>query len=415
IYTDEDEITHREAYLKNNMEFFTTGGDMNAWCHGAAGIGLSRLRAHELFKDMNSQFHEMVLKEAMVAIEKTIATDIELENLRTLFILCHGSGGNTELFLQAYETFKDEKYLSLAEKVAQKALDSQKKFSKYLCGYRGDPGNEEEEDTSLFMGNAGIGYFYLRVLAPHDVPSILIPKIDAVTSQPYPLSLPEVGKKLLKKYFSRSIALIEKFHDRELTCFLNDTPLDISGKPLKHSFIDFMEKTIPGMSPREQNCISDAFILEREKIKMDEAIPGHSYLDIKDKVLRERAEKLVESDENAFLDLKLILEPTVQIATTEWDWSVDNEKEWPNNINLEPDIFPLLLKPMPQKILEEPLSPMSYTILGGFEGGNSVTNVRIQTIEAFETLTPEQEKMLTEKIIEQIKQALLAGILIPVL
>lgn len=416
IYTDEDEQSHRKAYLENDMAFFTKGGDMNAWCHGAAGIGLSRLRAYELFRDMNPQLAALYQQEVAMAIEKTVAADIEIESPNKLFILCHGCGGNSELFLNAYETFKDEKYLSLAKKIAQKALASQKQLSQYLSGYRAKPTKEskEEEDTSLFMGNAGIGYFYLRVLASHDIPSILIPKINATTSQPYPLSLPEVGKKILKNYFSRSITMAEKFLPRKLTDFFNDNPLDINSIPLKQSFISFMEKTIPTIPAKEQNCLMDALILEREKLKMDDAIPSHSYLGIKDKILHAQAEKLVEMGQDAFLNLKLILEPTVQIATTEWDWNLDKEKDWSNNINLEADIFPLLLKPFPQKILEEPLSPMSYTILGGFEGGNSVANVCQLTIDAFETLTPDQEKMLTEKIFEQIKQALFAGILIPV-
>jgi hypothetical protein len=263
------------------------------------------------------------------------------------------------------------------------------------------------------MGSAGVGYFYLRVLAPHDIPSILIPTIDAASSLSYPLTLPELGKKLLNKYFSRSITMSEKLCHPELTRFFNDNPLDINAEPLKKSFITFIEKTIPGMLPGQQNCFSDAFILEREKTKMDEAIPSHSYLEIKNKVLREQAEKLIALAPDDFLNLKLILEPTIQIATTEWDWNFANESEWLNNMSLEPDIFPVLLKPMPQKIIEESLSPMSYTILGGFEGGNTVAGVQKLTIEAFETLTPDQEKMLTEKIIEQIKQALLAGILIP--
>ncbi|MCX6580678.1 MAG: hypothetical protein NT166_10905 [Candidatus Aminicenantes bacterium] len=418
-YTPEDEEAHRKAFLENNIKFFTGGGDMNAWCHGAAGIGLSRLRAYELFKDINTRLSELYRNDAAVAIEKTIATDLEMKNPNALFILCHGSGGNAELFLKAYETFNDEKYLALAEKVARKALDSREKLSLYLSGYRGasTKGSKEEEDTSLFMGNAGIGYFYLRVLAPHDIPSILIPRIDAVASpsQTFPLSLPEAGKELLKKYFSRTIAMAEKYRPRELADFFSNNPLDIHRERLGDMFMAFMDKTLAAMPPREQNCLSDVLILEREKVKMDEAIPSHSYLEIKDKVLNEQARKLAALDGDAFLNLKLILEPTVKIATTEWDWSAANEKEWLDNISLEEDIFPLLLKPTPLKILEEPLSPMTYTILGGFEGGNTVESVRLLTIDAFETLTPEQERMLTEKIIEQIKQALLAGILIPIL
>jgi hypothetical protein len=247
----------------------------------------------------------------------------------------------------------------------------------------------------------------------------LIPSLNTTYSgkqdlSAYPwlsISLPDAGKELLKKYFNRTLVMAETFHPRELAKFLDETPLDINNIPT-HSFITFMDKAIASMPPKEQNCLSDVFILEKESLEMDEAIPSHSYLDIKQKVLNEKAGELTQLDNDAFMKLTLVLEPDTQVATTEWNWNPSNQKGWVNNINLEPDIFPLVLKPTPMAILEESLSPLSYTILGGFEEANTVENVRKETIDAFEKLTPDQEKMLTGKIIEQIKQALLAGILV---
>ncbi len=418
IYNDEDEEKHRKAYLENDMEFFTAGGDMNAWCHGAAGIGLSRLRAMELFKE-NSQKDLQKFYETHVlqAVEKTIATDVKGGNKSPSFILCHGGGGNSELFLYAYEMFGDEKYLALAEEVAQQALDFQKEHKRYICGYRAS--SSKDEDTSLFMGNAGIGYFYLRVLAPHDVPSILIPtltttaKDDDIAACPtLSLSLPGTAKELLNKYFQRTLLMAEKFLPRELDAFLNNAPSDFDKTPLKTAFVNFMETNLSTLPPKEKNCLGDVFILEREKIKIDEAIPSHSWLEIKQKTRSQKAEELNTLDNETFLKLKLVLEAETRIATTDWDWSFANQEEWGNNINLEADIFPLLIKPGPFTVMEEPLSPLSYTILGGFTEKRLVEDVRKETIDAFESLTPDQEKMLTEKIVEQIKQALTAGILI---
>lgn len=426
IYNDEDEEAHRKAYLENNLEFFTRGSDMNAWCHGAAGLGLSRLRAYELFKNKNTSNddnynYKLCELDITNAIEKTTQTDIDYKDGIPLFILCHGRTGNAELFLKAYEIFNDKKYLSLAETVAQKALDYRKEKDKYLSGYR-DIG--QEEDTSLFMGTSGIGYFYLRLLAPHETPSIMIPTINTTitgreilsTHSFITISPLDMAKQLVKKYFKRTLIIAEKCLPEELTDFFNNVRLDINPKtiPLKHSFITFMEKTIPSMPPKVQSYLSDIFSLEREKIKMDEAIVSHSLLNIKEKIYNERAKKLVETDTDTFLNLTLILEPETCIATTDWNWNLANEDEWVNNINLEPDTYPLLLKPTPFGIMEEPLSPMSYTILNAFEKGKQVEAARQETIDAFESLTPEQENMLTGKIIQQIKQALLVGILIEV-
>jgi len=418
IYNDEDEQKHRKAYLDNDMEFFTVGGDMNAWCHGAAGIGLSRLRAMELFKEISqNDLQKLYETHTLQAVEKTTATDIERENPVPSFILCHGGGGNAEIFLEAYRIFKDKKYLALAEKVAQQALDFHKKNNRYICGYRA--AKTEEEDTSLFMGNSGIGYFYLRVLAPHDVPSILIPTLNSKargdSCDAYPtltLSLPDTGRELLKKYFQRTLVMAEKFLPRELEAFLDTAPSEFEKTPLKDAFTDFIEKNLSALPPKEQTCLNDVFILEREKVKIDDAVQGHSRLEIKRKVLSEKAEEFNALDNEAFLKLKFTLEPDTRIATTDWDWGFSNQEGWLNNINLEADIYPLLIKPGPYQVMEEPLSPLSYTILGSFSGERTVEDVRKETIDAFESLTPDQEKMLTEKIIEQIKQALLAGILI---
>ncbi|MCP5105108.1 MAG: hypothetical protein GY950_17095 [bacterium] len=421
IYNDEDEEKYRKAYNENDMAFFTTGGDMNAWCHGAAGIGLSRLRAVELFKEAfpGDDTFKIYEDDLTAAIEKTIVTDTETETPAPLFILCHGGGGNADLFLKAYEMMGDKKYLAPAEKVAQRILAFYKERKMYFPGFRSDGASE---DTSLFMGNAGIGYFLLRLLAPHDVPSILAPSLNAVFKpeenedlSAYPflsLSLPDAGKELLLKYFSRTLAMGEKYFPQQLADFLDNTPISSHTEPIIHSFINFADKLLPSLPPKEQNCISDVFILEREKINMDETVISNCYLDIKSMVLKENADELNKLDAGDFLNLTLKLEPDTRIATTDWDWNLDRQEEWQKNLNLEPDIYPLLLKPSPLGVIEEPLSPLSYTILGAFEDGNTVENVRKETIDAFESLTPDQEKMLTGKIIEQIQHALTAGILV---
>ncbi|MCP4152819.1 MAG: hypothetical protein GY757_34115 [bacterium] len=417
IYLEKDEVEHRKAYLEKDMAFFTVGGDMNAWCHGAAGIGLSRLRACELFKDKpGKEYYNLYLQHAKTAIEKTTATDVERELELTLYILCHGRGGNAELFINAYQTLGDEKYLDLAAKVAELALTCKKKEGRYLPGFRDAVGSE---DTSLFMGNAGIGYFYLRLLAPHDVPTILSPMVnfqistdainpDSLTGAP----IQTITKLLLKKDFLRTQQMAEKCFPEQFRDYLSQSQLDIEKIPLKYSFIKFMAGMIPSLSESEQACISDVFILEEEKIKMDDAIVGHSYIKIRDKVFAGRAAELVKLDPDAFLKLELRLEPSVIISATDWDWTPANKEEWANNLQKEPDAFPLMLKPDPHGILENAISPMIYTILAEFEEGASVEKAMQETIDAFEDLTPSEVAMLKEKIVEQVKQLLQAAILI---
>jgi rhamnogalacturonyl hydrolase YesR len=420
IYTDDDYQEHQKAFLEGNLDFFTRGGDMNAWCHGAAGIGLSRLRAWQLLKD------PVYKHEVQIVVDKTILTDIESSNLNPLFILCHGSGGNAELFIYAYQILGDKKYLSLAEKIALNALAYHEKHNHYLAGYRA-PG--AGEDRSLFMGSAGIGYFLLRLANPFHVPSILAPTID-VTLNPgelayashYPfigVSLPDLKKHLLQKDFKRSILISEKIIPGKLNAFFTGHQLDSddTGFSLVKSFIGFIEKVMPSLPAGEKDILADVFALEKEKRLMDEKIKSHSWLSFKEKILVQQAEKIIETDNETFKKLIFQLEEDVRLAAADWDWHESNREQWLANLDREKgeedeDFHPILLKPTPLGITETRLSPFVYTILYEFQEPNPVEQVIPAVLAAFESLTPEEEEMLKQKIIQQIKEALLAGILI---
>jgi hypothetical protein len=402
IYRDEDRQAHLKALEEENWDFFTSGSDMNAWCHGAAGIGLSRLRAYQLLKK------DIYKKEARIAIAKTRSTDIESPNASPLCILCHGQAGNAELFLYAWQTLKNKKYLAMAETIAVNILDHHEKNHRYLPGFRTE---NKEEDTSLFMGNAGIGYFMLRLLNPLQVPSVLIPQVDGqfVTTKPavlskYPfisVSPAELYHDLLQKDFQRTLFTARAIMPQRVNAFLKDNRMN-------------RMNTRISLSPKEKESLADVFDLEREKRRMDEAIAGHSLLNIKREVLEQQAEKITTLEHDAFLKQILTLEPTTRLFTTQWNWDPANRENWESNLQREKEeeICPLLLQPTSWGIKEYQLSPFVYTILYEFQKPAAVEQVIKVTIDAFEALSLEQEKTLKQTIIEQIKQALSAGILL---
>jgi hypothetical protein len=279
------------------------------------------------------------------------------------------------------------------------------------------------------MGNAGIGYFLLRLADPLQVPSILAPTID-VTLNPGKfasashcpfiyISLPDLQRRLLQKDFKRTILVSEEIIPEKINVFLNSHQPDSAdtGFSLVKSFAGFIEKTMPSLPAKKKDVLSDVFELEREKRQMDEKIKSHSLLSIKQKILAQQAEKIIETDNKTFKKLTFRLEEDVRLTATDWDWDDSNREQWVSNLDREKgqeeeDFQPILLKPTPLGIKEIPLSPFSYTILYEFQGLNPVERVIRAVLGAFESLTPEQEEMLKEKIIQQIKEALLAGILI---
>jgi type 2 lantibiotic biosynthesis protein LanM len=130
---------------------------MCAWCHGAAGIGLSRLAMLPLLDDPG--FHD----EIAVAVATTLA-----EGLGLTHCLCHGDLGCLDFLLLAARhlgdgALADQVYRLAGGVLANVAAD----------GWRfGMPAGAEP--PGLMLGLAGIGYGFLRLACPDRVPAVLL-------------------------------------------------------------------------------------------------------------------------------------------------------------------------------------------------------------------------------------------------
>ena len=137
---------------------------VTAWCHGAPGIALSRLRAYEL---TGQQAHR---DEAIVGVETTrrFVEAVVLGGVGN-YSLCHGLAGNAEVLLYA-RTVLGADWIScgrVALSVAEAGIEAfAKPGNVWPCGTRGG------ETPNLMLGLAGIGMFYLRLEYPH-IPSAL--------------------------------------------------------------------------------------------------------------------------------------------------------------------------------------------------------------------------------------------------
>lgn len=407
----EDYTAHENAFREGKLDFFTKGNDVNTWMQGAVGIGLSRLRACEI---LNKPVYEQEVKNA---IEKTIQTENAPGEASSLFTPGNGRAGCAELFLESYKTLKEPKYLTPAQKIALQALAFQKEHGVYLSAHRytGKEGN-----SSLFMGNPGIGYFYLRILDPLTVPSILMPKINAVReknplTRQYPyitISLPGIKKIVLNKYFNRSTAVAEELFPRKLERFFNQK-IPGDRELLKEDFVRFTGSIIPTLPRKEKECISDIREIESEKMRMDEAVTSHYLLFIKERVRRSRMEKRKYMEISQILELHLVLETGIRLRAAAWDWNLTaGRDEWIKNLQKGPDFYPLLLKALPEGVVEIPLSPFTYAVLVPFREVRRVRDIIPEIIESFEISSDEKKELLTTKIIEQIKETFFAGFLV---
>jgi type 2 lantibiotic biosynthesis protein LanM len=129
----------------------------SAWCHGASGIGLARLRCLQYLDDTEIQ------SEIAVALKTTLAQGFGKNHS-----LCHGDLGNLELLLQASEILGEPQWRSHVDRLAAIILDSIQQHG-WLCGIP-----LGVESPGLMTGLAGIGYGLLRLAKPTHVPSVLV-------------------------------------------------------------------------------------------------------------------------------------------------------------------------------------------------------------------------------------------------
>jgi lantibiotic biosynthesis protein len=146
----------------------TTYSCQEAWCHGAPGIALSRLRAWQITNDVN------FLNEARTALHTTY---LGLHRSQTNYSLCHGIAGNADVLLTAGLLLQDNTLVFAAREAGRIGIENHiaknLDWSTGVSDPNGAPGTSQ--NPSLLLGLAGTGYFYLRLYNPFQVPTVLMP------------------------------------------------------------------------------------------------------------------------------------------------------------------------------------------------------------------------------------------------
>ena len=132
------------------------GGFVTAWCHGAPGIGLSRLNALRYLDD------PLLREEIGTALSTTLR-----DGFGGSHTLCHGDLGNVDILLHAGETLNEPRWSQHARQEAAKVV-AIAKVSSWNCGHP-----LAVETPGLMTGLAGIGYALLRLAEPRQMPCVL--------------------------------------------------------------------------------------------------------------------------------------------------------------------------------------------------------------------------------------------------
>lgn len=136
----------------------------DSWCHGAAGIGLTRAA---LLQTPNLEaIHELIAEDLTIAVG-TVRRDVERKGLGN-DSLCHGDLGLVETLHAAATSLGRPELDELSKRVARAAAE------RVLAGELRCGTPDGLTAPGLMLGLAGIGYGLLRAAAPGRVPNVLL-------------------------------------------------------------------------------------------------------------------------------------------------------------------------------------------------------------------------------------------------
>lgn len=276
------------------------------WCHGAPGIGLTRVRAYELTRQ------ELYRQEAEAALISSLSSlSASLANGALDFTLCHGFGGICELPLLAAEVFRDPRLTKRCHECAERGWDRHS---------RGDsiwPSGviDGAQDPSLMLGDAGIGAFYLRLYS-EETPSLLLlrPWVEPREQMPEDEGFADLAALSTQESFGKTLRSLDALGHWPLTVSLTpneDGPLMRS--PAQTTY-DKLRRFVASQQGPRKTMMEDAF--RRERVAYELTLTPS---DFTAESLNELAR--LEPDEICWEEVLLSWSEGAELVTNRWDWN----------------------------------------------------------------------------------------------
>lgn len=407
--TEHDKKECEKAIESKNYKYFYDEKFMNAWCHGYPGIGLTRIRAYELTgKDIYKEEYETGLDNLLVVGNNSAVNS-------TSFTLCHGVGGNLDTVIEGQRVFPDNKKQEILGQITESMLYAYEENKFYVSGYFHYTG--KVEDTSLFNGISGIGYYYLRIIYPEIVESILLPSIRTIninqTDKKYSninISEREIKQMFIGKHYSSTTKLMEKLFNNEYEEYFNK-PIEDSRVNILAGFKAFVENLI-NQTGRNSELLKDIYLLESEKLQLDSEMKSYSLANHWYITPKKDVEELLKN-EKLLMESVFRMNPDTRLYESIWDWSNIITGDFENIENEEKNPTLLLLIASAYGVKVEKISQFCYYILDNFKQREKVSNVVSSIQDLFEDSKNDSKKSIIEnKVIEQIKSLMKEGILI---
>ncbi|HEX8431104.1 MAG TPA: lanthionine synthetase LanC family protein [Longimicrobium sp.] len=353
---------------------------MSAWCHGAPGIGLSRLRAWEILHD------PVYRDEARAAVRGSVSLT---DDPRINFSLCHGRAGNTETLVEAAARLGDPALREHAERIAMNGWENFERVGQpWLCGTV-----DGVSDPGLLLGEAGIGYFFLRLARP-ETPSVLLLTApgDGVGRRD-----PELADSLREDW-------IDRFLGQTLRSWraLGVEILDAARTDPEATF-DALEARIGAeRDPALRALLQDAFASDRAGWEAVRSVTDFTRATLA-ALLRPAVEEIEWSE------ARFELAPGTRLVHAAHDWDA-----WlaqgPNRPAVpEPSDTFHLVTTAANRVTTRTVGSFAGIVLQATEGGATLDQVIDRIVEALGDASPPDRAWLADRVVGQLRQAYGAG------
>lgn len=394
-YTLNEENEFASNYDRANVKFFTEGKFINAWCHGAAGIAIARARAFEITGK------SIWKNDFLTCVEKTYETHIA-SRIMGSFTLCHGAAGNGEVFLEAHRIFGDSKYLNYAIMIAERAIEEFEESKTYTSGTQTPTTN----DPTMFLGTAGIGYYYLRVIDPNNVPSMLSLRLPSglANSRLKPSVFFSSPKQcvlgILRKEFPWTLLLLELHCKYRFDLFFDRTEF------FKENFKTYFRESVVWMID-DKVIIADAFHFENAISLANESVISDALLHRKNQINASIVESLLTRIEEK---LTLVIDSDITIISSKWNWTSEVPTSNATVESNKPSLFRYLVIPTIKGAKSICISDFVNVICGIFKEPSALGNGIAKAMTFFGG-NARVDLRLNQMILRQIMELIKAGVL----
>lgn len=365
---------------------------MAAWCHGAPGIALSRLRAWQLLGD------PVYLEEAHAALA---GTEASLAEEQMNFSACHGRGGNAESFIVAADVLGEPALLEVARRVAMQGWEAYEAAGRpWPCGTMGGV-----SDPGLLLGEAGIGFFFLRLASPRTPTPLFLTAPGAPAASRDEARYARWRTRAVREHFGRTLQIFEGLGVDAAALEGGRGP---ASAPLKGDAAETHDRIVARIEveadPARRALLEDAFRVERERWAL-----MLSVTDFTEEFLGSLARP--EESEVRWPEARVELSPRARVVHSlhDWDAWLEREDGADGSVPEEEDAFHLL-QASGRRVVARRLSPFAALVLDTVARGATLDEVVDQVSQAVAGDGPGPERgWVEDRVVEQLRQAYRAG------